>query len=267
MNRAVMSNLRTLIGISGSLGGSRALADSRGLWACDCGFGSAYENYALLVPDAAVETEGLVSSGLDFFADARSPHIWPLFPGTPERAKAMLEGRGARHDDTFYGMTARLPDGLKTTRDVDARGLWIQGPECAGDWADAAWHGFDSGEPAPEGFVRFVSQIALREGISLFGIRDRESGRIAATGLLNAADGYAGVYYVSTRPEFRRTGLGVLVMRALMEKGSELGCRRACLLATPAGRPLYLKCGFEDSCRVAIMIHDAFATGERRAIR
>ncbi|MDR0648694.1 MAG: GNAT family N-acetyltransferase [Synergistaceae bacterium] len=263
----VISNLRAFIGISGSLGGSRALAHPEGLCACDCGLGSAYENYALLEPRDTGDTERLVAMGFDFFVSAGSPHIWPLFPNTPPHARALLEGRGARRDDTFYGMTARLTLEHKAEPGGTADGVWVSDPQGAGEWADAAWYGFDSGEPAPEGFVRFAREIALRDEVSLFGLRDPESGLIAATGLLCAAGGTAGIYYVSSRPEFRRKGLGTVVMRALMGRGCELGHENACLLATPAGRPLYRRCGFEESGAVEIMIHDGAATDGKRPIR
>jgi GNAT superfamily N-acetyltransferase len=124
------------------------------------------------------------------------------------------------------------------------------------DWANAVWLGFDSGEPAPASFVRFVRAAALADGISLFALRSRQDGDVAATGLLCARGGTGGVYYVSTRPEHRRRGLGLRVMRALTHRAGELGCAKASLLATGAGRPLYLKCGFRETSRVTIMLRD-----------
>jgi GNAT superfamily N-acetyltransferase len=76
---------------------------------------------------------------------------------------------------------------------------------------------------------------------------------VAATGLLCACYGTAGIYYVSTRPEYRKRGLGRRVMKALIERASELDCARSSLLATGSGRSLYLKCGFRETSRVTIM--------------
>jgi GNAT superfamily N-acetyltransferase len=263
---AVISNLRSLIEISGSLSMSRKLIDPRGLWACDGGAGAAYENYALLSPASldVSETDGLVSSGLDFFRGG-IPHIWPIFPGLPSRAKASLERGGARLDDVFYAMTAGLPHEFLAPKGGAVTGEWISGLEKASEWADAAWHGFDSGEPATGGFRRFASDISLCGEISLLGLIDKKTGIMASTGLLCQADGVAGIYYVSTRPEFRKRGLGLLAMKFLMERGFESGCCAACLMATSAGRPLYLKCGFEEAFQVPIMIHEGGAT-ERGAI-
>ncbi|MDR0616192.1 MAG: GNAT family N-acetyltransferase [Synergistaceae bacterium] len=270
MDEAVISNLRSLIEISGSLPMSRKLVDPRGLWACDVGVGSAYENYALLSPESqdASETEGLIASGLEFFSVGGIPHIWPIFPGLPEQAKALLERGGARLDGVFSAMTADIPQEVFAPDDGTVAGAWISDSsdsEKASDWADAAWQGFDSGEPAPDGFRQFVSDISLCGKISLLGLIDKGKGIMASTGLLCQAGGVAGIYYVSTRHEFRKRGLGLLVMKLLMERGFESGCRRVCLIATPDGRPLYLKCGFKEAFPVPIMMHEGGAT-ERGAI-
>ncbi|MDR1514686.1 MAG: GNAT family N-acetyltransferase [Synergistaceae bacterium] len=259
MNDTVISNLISLIEISGSLDNSRGLADRRGLWACDVNTESAYENYSLLTARGTDDIDGLVASGLDFFKSSGNPHIWPIFPETPPRVKFLLEAGGARYDDTFFGMTASLPYKAPAVGDDRLREIWLSCGDDTKPWADAVWYGFDSGEPAPENFARFVSEIALRGEIFIFGLTDPVSGVIAATGLLNlsgTAKETAGIYYVSTRPEFRRKEWGARVMRGLMEKALALGCRAACLIASPAGRPLYLKCGFEETARVEIMIYD-----------
>jgi GNAT superfamily N-acetyltransferase len=271
VNGTVISNLRSLIEISGSLSGARALADPGGLWACDSGTGSAYENYALLSPSADEgRIDNLVASGLGFFGASETPHIWPIFPDLPERVKTLLERGGARREDVFFGMTADLPQEPFAPEQGGMRGVWISGKRESRDWADAAWYGFDSGEPAPDSFASFVSfasNISLRGEISLFGLLDPKTGIVAATGLLCESDGIAGIYYVSTRPEFRRRGLGLRVMKSLMARGLESGCRIACLIATPAGRPLYLKCGFKESCRIEIMIHEGRASGRGDILR
>jgi GNAT superfamily N-acetyltransferase len=261
VNDIVISNLISFIEICGSLDGSRGLADKRGLWACDANSDSAYENYALLASRVEDDIEDLIASGLDFFKSAGSPHIWPIFPGTPPRVKSLLASGGARYDDTFYGMTASLPYNVPAAGDNRLTGIWLRDRDEIEQWADAAWCGFDSEEPVSKSFSRFISKLARRGEIFLFGLTDPESGLVAATGLLNTSRETAGIYYVSARPAFRRKRLGVSVMRALMEKALALDCESACLVATAAGRPLYSKCGFKETGRVEIMIHDGHASG------
>jgi ribosomal protein S18 acetylase RimI-like enzyme len=54
----------------------------------------------------------------------------------------------------------------------------------------------------------------------------------------------AGIYYISTRPEFRGRGLGGAVVEYLKRAARERGFRYVTLLATPSGRPLYERHGF-----------------------
>jgi GNAT superfamily N-acetyltransferase len=266
MDDLVISNLKSFVEISGSLRGSRALYDPRGLWACDGGTGAAYENYALLADAPESDIEELISKGLGFFRKSGDSHIWPIFTGAPAIVRCVLEKRGARLDDTFFGMIAELPQRLSVTRGA-THGAWVTGDAGAKDWADAVWYGFDSGTPAPESFVNFAENIAKCEEISLFSLMSAGSELVAATGLLCVRNGVAGIYYVSTRPEFRRKRLGIHVMSALMEKGFELGCRKSCLIATPEGKPLYLKCGFKETGQIDIMLYEGSASDNGEFLR
>jgi ribosomal protein S18 acetylase RimI-like enzyme len=118
----------------------------------------------------------------------------------------------------------------------------------AREWADAVWLGFDSGCPAPPSFVRFAQGMLEADGITLFAARSQLSPdsapKIAATGLLVASGASAGIYYVSTRPDFRRRGLGMSIMKIMMSRSRTAGYDKVTLLATPSGYPLYRRCGF-----------------------
>ncbi|MDR1944065.1 MAG: GNAT family N-acetyltransferase [Synergistaceae bacterium] len=256
-NDPVISNIKSLIGIIGEFERSRFLGGVPGLVACDGGTGEAYENYALLTPGASCDVEELIETGVGFFKKTGSPHIWPLFPGLPGSVRSSLERRGARADGEFFGMIADTGamKGVAANDDDSFEGLWPVCERDIRDWADAVWFGFDSGTGAPESFALFAREAGARGEISLFSLRRKLAGETAATGLLCASGEAAGIYYVATRPEFRRRGLGLLVMRALLDRAAELGFKRACLLATPSGKPLYVKCGFTETSRVLIMIH------------
>ncbi|MDR3255529.1 MAG: GNAT family N-acetyltransferase [Synergistaceae bacterium] len=258
----VLSNLKFLVEIFGSLRGSRALVDPRGLAACDCGTDEAYENYALLTPGAR-NIDELVSKCARFFAASRRPFIWPLFPNafeTPDalsEARRLIEESGAKLDDTFFAMEANVSGRDIPNAEGDSlQGVWLAGAEAA-EWADAVWQGFDSTEPVPDKFVKFAGEAAQKDEISLFGLRSKRDGTMASTGLLCSDGDTAGAYYVSTRSEYRRRGLGLLVMGALLDRAEAIGCAKTSLLATSAGRPLYLNCGFREIDKVTIMKQEA----------
>jgi ribosomal protein S18 acetylase RimI-like enzyme len=54
----------------------------------------------------------------------------------------------------------------------------------------------------------------------------------------------AGVYWVATRPDARRRGIGELVTRAAVRAGFERGARVVVLQSTEQGVPLYRRLGF-----------------------
>lgn len=51
-----------------------------------------------------------------------------------------------------------------------------------------------------------------------------------------------GIYYIATRPEYRRKGLATCILRFLLSNSS---CKKFVLMASEAGIPVYEKIGFE----------------------
>lgn len=70
-------------------------------------------------------------------------------------------------------------------------------------------------------------------------------GDLAACGqLLRTAD-VAGVYSIGVRERFRRRGLGAAITTAVLAAGRDVGCAVGVLQASPLGRPVYDRMGFE----------------------
>jgi ribosomal protein S18 acetylase RimI-like enzyme len=247
----VLKNLESLIRIMGGLPSSRFL-EMRGCVCCDNGTDAAGENDALLDPEYAPrdseEAGALVRRALDFFAETGRPHVWQMPDGISGALTCELERAGVRWEMELTAMVAAVGDDATTPSEDADLPYELENAGEAREWADAVWFGFDSGCPAPQSFVRFAEEMLEAGGISQFAVRSRlspDSGSlIAATGLLVASQGVAGIYYVSTRPDFRRRGLGMSVMKAMMNKSQAAGCDKITLLATPSGYPLYRMCGF-----------------------
>lgn len=81
------------------------------------------------------------------------------------------------------------------------------------------------------------------------------AGRHVATSLLYLADGLAGIYCVSTRPEERRKGLGAHATGEALRTARHLGYRVGVLQSSAAGHPVYIGLGFGDFARVPMLIH------------
>lgn len=106
-----------------------------------------------------------------------------------------------------------------------------------------------------EGAVRAMGEVGWgdqRRQTSFFekhpdcvGFVAESEGRIvgASFGSANGAVGWLGLILVS--PGFRGRGLGEALTRSVMGSLEGRGCRSLVLVATPMGRPLYEKLGFE----------------------
>ncbi len=106
-----------------------------------------------------------------------------------------------------------------------------------------------------EGVVHAASEVgwpSQRRQISFFqkrpdcvGFVAESGGRIigASFGVKNGDVGWLGLILVS--PEFRGLGIGSSLTRAVMSRLEERGCRTLALVATPMGKPLYERLGFE----------------------
>ena len=256
---SVLPNLAALLQTYAFFPGSRYSDGLPGIALFDGGTASAYENYALIdpkkMPDSRPALRSLVRASLGFFSVRGMPHIWPLFPGASPAVGALLEECGAVRDGFFFDMSARTDAMAGYAPEKDAFDtVCICDPGSARAWADAVWYGFDSEACAPDSFVRFARGMIRSRELLLCAVCDRDAprSRIAATGMLALAGGTAGAYYVATRPEYRRRGLGRRAMKALLDAANARGTDRVALLATPSGRPLYEACGFAAAGDVEI---------------
>jgi GNAT superfamily N-acetyltransferase len=241
----VFENLKSMLEIMGGFPYSRYLDEYPALTLYDGGVDDAYENYALFDPRHNLsekfpeEFEKSAKRGLDFFSRAGRPCVCPLFGRLRDKAGDILEKLGAKRCADFFAMSADIAGAgrLQTGENFKTDGP-LRGEREVLEWAQSAWLGFDSDEAAPESFVRFAREMSRREEFSLFHITGH------ATGMLFAGRETCGIYYVSVLPEFRGRGFGNAIMSALETRAARLGFRKATLLATPSGRPLYLKHGF-----------------------
>lgn len=84
----------------------------------------------------------------------------------------------------------------------------------------------------------------------------QEEGKIAAMGSMTLTHvmptyehlqgKFAYLLNIYTSPDFRKRGLARLVVEALLEEAKARGCGYAKLNASEAGKPLYVKLGFQD---------------------
>jgi GNAT superfamily N-acetyltransferase len=74
----------------------------------------------------------------------------------------------------------------------------------------------------------------------------RVHGSPAATGAVYLADEWAGLYCFTTRTRYRRRGLASALVRASHAVARARGVEQALLHATPMGRSVYVRAGYEE---------------------
>ena len=74
--------------------------------------------------------------------------------------------------------------------------------------------------------------------------------------LLDSASEPARVRAMYTHPAFIRRGVGRMILEAAEEAARLEGFRQAELMATMAGEPLYLACGYEQVERISALVDD-----------
>jgi hypothetical protein len=132
----------------------------------------------------------------------------------------------------------RLPAGAELRRlstEDEAPGFWKVAKEAY------ASNGFP-----PEVFAGYTDHSGLLADnvVAFIAYLDDEPASIAMT---IVSHGVAGIYWVGSRERARGLGLGRVVTVAATNAGLALGAEVAALQASPMGRPIYAKLGYETA--------------------
>ena len=239
MHNKIIQNLRETLLLFGSFPGTECIEENGGVFYCSY-IPSAGENYLLLPPDKANLNASLLR-GIAFFKDRDTPFICPVSIAHDESTALLLENLGMRERARLTGMIRNLK-GYETKQEETPP--LLSSSENPERLANALWRAFDSDDCAPEQFISFIQGALSTDKVNIYALQ--QCGEIAAITMLTKTQDTAGIYYVATLPAFRRKGLGQKLMDYVLSDAKAMGYEYACLLATPSGHPLYLKCGFAD---------------------
>jgi N-acetylglutamate synthase len=140
--------------------------------------------------------------------------VWEPLPASVPRGPADLDIRRVEDADDARTFARTMMQGF-------------EGPaELMDPWAEAV---AATGLPAP-----------VKRGWYLGYVRNRP----ACTAVRYSTSSIAGVYGVSTLPEFRRRGFGAAITRRAAADGREEGCGESYLQSSPIGRPVYEALGY-----------------------
>jgi ribosomal protein S18 acetylase RimI-like enzyme len=177
-------------------------------------------------------------------AHDREMTVWAA-PDTDADLVRLVEDHGLLRRPDVTGMTistvpepGQAPPGVEVVP-IDRR----DGEAGVEDFADVhrqhfAWAGFSVDAV---GHFASARPLTAREVDAFVAYRE---GRPAAAAMTIVHEDVAGIYWVSTRPDERRRGLGDLVTRAAVRAGFGRGARLVVLQATDLGLPVYRRIGF-----------------------
>jgi len=207
-----------------------------------CGLPVQELNWGFLKPpyDGVAATAAAVHShfagrGLPFQVTLRSPDA--------ERCAGALEAGGwRRRPDPTPAMTLAPPAAPPPAPAPLEIGV-ARTPEQLVAFREAAFEGF--GYPVRAARLFLDERLLALPGVCL--LAGRVDGAVAATSMLIATGGVAGIYWVATLAAQRGRGYGAALTWAAVAAGRELGCRVASLQASKLGRPVYARMGFEHA--------------------
>jgi GNAT superfamily N-acetyltransferase len=178
-----------------------------------------------------------------------------IFPaGATAEVLAAVKAQGFPAEASMPAMAVDIdrmrPTSLPPGYDFARIGAGTEGAE----WAEALAVGYEIPRPMAEIFgpANLGADASGDAKIQFFAVR--RDGRQVATTQLYLADGLAGIYCVSTRPEERHKGLGAHATAEALRMARHLGYRVGVLQSSTAGHSVYLGLGFGDYASIPMLV-------------
>lgn len=120
-------------------------------------------------------------------------------------------------------------------------------------WASAFEAGYELPTRCAEAFSPLEIPIDDTDDAPVQFFAAKVEGRVVSTSFLRMAEGLAGVYGVSTIPEFRKRGIAARVTAHTLRAARELGFCVGALQSSHAGQNVYRSLGFRDVGKMALL--------------
>jgi ribosomal protein S18 acetylase RimI-like enzyme len=231
-----------------------SLCNSGSIWTMKTGIESADLNWVWnekpLIPDDRKTIQNIKKD----FQKNGVPFWWWMFPGAQSDAsKDMLKAEGFTVVDHIPCMLADLsclPE--EATGDAAINIRLVKNKKELALWKEVSFAGFDFPPPTLDQYDRFTGTFNLHPDSPQKLFLAFVSGKPVATSLLFLADHAAGIYFVTTRAEYRKRGIGLQLIQATMRYAQMTGARYATLQSSLDGFRVYRQAGFQENGRVAV---------------
>lgn len=254
MVRAIEANTEAFLLELGLAGGGDQL-DEPGLGWVIGGSPIDYHNAVFRADLAPGAADDAIRRSLDALQAKGVPGSWHV---GPSMQPADLGERLERHGFAFGGEEAGMAidlERLSSAMPPVPAGLTVERVVIPGDlatWIHTLGLGFGAGPHEAEWTGEMYAKLGYQPGGAWHHYLARLDGDPVATTTLYLGAGVAGIYFVFTREDRRRLGIGAAITWKALDDARTLGYRIGVLGASPMGAPVYRALGFEEYCRIAI---------------
>jgi GNAT superfamily N-acetyltransferase len=176
-----------------------------------------------------------------FFAQRKMSFRIRFSPGVERDFLTLLDESGYEKVDPVPVMTLdKIPEKMDEKDDLMIRK--VATPEELRDFQEAGEKGFSL--PTGAGPYVMTEQTFRLPEIEMF--LGYSEGKPVCTSMLFQTGDIAGIYWVSTLPEYRRRGFGEAITLRAVIAGKNRGCTLANLQASAMGKPVYERIGFDN---------------------
>ena len=241
----IEGNVCELLLAMGAAGGGDQRADDEITWTVG-GSPIGYHN-AVVRCTVGSDTRGgeLVEEWLTELRSHAVPGSWHLAPTMrPTRLPEMLVAAGFQDAGEEPAMAMALadlraaptPSGLDIGLVTDAGDL--------GGYRSVLAAGFGEGPKEADWVASIYATIGVGDAGRWRHLLGRVEGEPVATASVLLTGPTAGIYFVSTRPDLRRRGLGAAITHQAMVEAADAGAAYAVLGSSPMGQGIYERLGF-----------------------
>ncbi|MEN6623807.1 MAG: GNAT family N-acetyltransferase [Smithella sp.] len=189
----------------------------------------------------------------NFYQKVKLPFWWWVFPcGQSQTTIDMLKAEG-------FSLVVQVPSLLAdlTALSIEKHGSSLKVIQAGNKeeiswWEEVSFAGFDFQPETRQQFHKFISTFNTNpdspQKIFLALLNEKP----VATTLLFLNKKSAGIYFVSTLPEYRKKGIGLALTLATMSFAKQAGAEFATLQSSPDGLRVYKQAGFKEYCKADI---------------
>jgi ribosomal protein S18 acetylase RimI-like enzyme len=240
----IESNVAEFLLTMGMIGGGSERADDEITWTAG-GSPIGYHNAVVRCDASQARGRALVEEWRTELWSRSLPGSWHLSPTMwPNELAEYLTEAGFEDGGDEPAMAAVLSDLSDMSRIADLDIARVNTDDDLDEYRNVLATGFGEGPREAD----WVASVFARAGVADEGPWRHIVGRVgrepAATASLLLTHGTAGIYFVCTRPEFRRRGFGAAMTSAAMVEAAHSGAKHAVLGSSPMGQRIYERLGF-----------------------